>query len=116
MINAVNLGDNRQTEIDTKSLQDLDLTNVWLEVVDPTEKRARSNKINLSIQSLTVVIFYLTIITTVTSFPNTVATFFGISRFGNTDTWIIIAAIALSTILPFIWLWRRHWLKYRSNL
>lgn len=77
---------------------------------------AVSNKINLSIQSLTVVIFYLTIITTVTSFPNTVATFFGISRFGNTDMWIILAAIGLSTILPFIWLWRKHWLRYRSNL
>ncbi len=77
---------------------------------------AVSNKINLSIQSLTVVIFYLTIITTVTSFPNTVATFFGISRFGNTDMWIILAAIGLSTILPFIWLWRKRWLRYRSNL
>jgi magnesium transporter len=77
---------------------------------------AVSNKINLSIQSLTVVIFYLTIITTVTAFPNTVATFFGISRFGNTDVWIILTAIALSTILPFVWLWRKNWLRYRSNL
>jgi magnesium transporter len=77
---------------------------------------AVSNKINLSIQSLTVVIFYLTIITTVTSFPNTVATFFGISRFGTTDVWIILIVIALSTILPFIWLWRKNWLRYRSNL
>jgi magnesium transporter len=77
---------------------------------------AVSNKINLSIQSLTVVIFYLTIITTVTSFPNTVATFFGISRFGNTDVLIILTVIALSTILPFVWLWRKNWLRYRSNL
>jgi len=77
---------------------------------------AVSNKINLSIQSLTVVIFYLTIITTVTSFPNTVATFFGISRFGTTDVWIILIVIALSTILPFVWLWRKNWLRYRSNL
>jgi magnesium transporter len=77
---------------------------------------AVSNKINLSIQSLTIVIFYLTIITTVTSFPNTVATFFGISRFGNTDVLVILIAIALSTILPFVWLWRKNWLKYRSNL
>jgi len=77
---------------------------------------AVSNKINLSIQSLTVVIFYLTIITTVTSFPNTVATFFGISRFGNTDVLVILIVIALSTILPFVWLWRKNWLRYRSNL
>ena len=77
---------------------------------------AVSNKINMSIQSLTIVIFYLTIITTVTSFPNTVATFFGIARFGSTDVWIILIAISLSTILPFIWLWRKNWLKYRSNL
>jgi magnesium transporter len=77
---------------------------------------AVSNKINLSIQSLTVIIFYLSIITTVTAFPNTIATFFGISRFGNTDVWIILAAIAVSTILPFVWLWRKKWLKYNDGL
>ena len=76
---------------------------------------AVSNKINLSIQSLTVVIFYLTVITTVTSFPNTVATFFGIAQFGQTNVWIILVAILLSTILPFLWLWRRKWLKYRQQ-
>ena len=73
---------------------------------------AVSNKINLSIQSLTVVIFYLTIITTVTSFPNTVATFFGISQFGNTNVWLILTVVLLSTVLPLVWLWRRKWLKY----
>jgi magnesium transporter len=71
---------------------------------------AISNKINLSIKGLTVVIFYLTIVTTVTSFPNTVATFFGISQFGNTNIIIISAAILVSIILPFIWLWRKNWL------
>jgi magnesium transporter len=75
---------------------------------------AVSNKINLSIQSLTVVIFYLTIVTTVTSFPNTVATFFGISQFGQTNIWIIFVAVLLSIILPFVWLWRRKWLKYKQ--
>jgi magnesium transporter len=71
-----------------------------------------SNKINLSIQGLTVVIFYLTIITTVTSFPNTIATFFGISQFGNTDIAIVAVAILLSIILPFVWLWRKNWLRF----
>jgi magnesium transporter len=75
---------------------------------------AVSNKINLSIQSLTIVIFYLTIVTTVTSFPNTIATFFGISQFGQTNIWIILTAITLSIILPLIWLWRRKWLKYKQ--
>ncbi len=74
---------------------------------------AVSNKINLSINSLTVVIFYLTIITTVTSFPNTVATFFGISQFGGTDVTIIAVAILLSVVLPFVWLWRKKWLKLK---
>ncbi len=74
---------------------------------------AVSNKINFSIKSLTIVIFYLTIITTVTSFPNTVATFFGIAQFGETTSVIIIyTAIVLSIILPFVWLWRKRWLKY----
>ena len=75
---------------------------------------AVSNKINLSIQSLTVVIFYLTIVTTVTSFPNTVATFFGISQFGQTNVWIILIAILLSLVLPLVWLWRRKWLTYKQ--
>lgn len=73
---------------------------------------AVSNKINLSIQGLTVVIFYLTIVTTLTSFPNTVATFFGISQFGNTDVAIVAAAIVLSIVLPFVWLWRKNWLRF----
>jgi magnesium transporter len=71
---------------------------------------AISNKINLSIKGLTVVIFYLTIVTTVTSFPNTVATFFGISQFGSTNIAIISAALLVSIVLPFIWLWRKKWL------
>jgi magnesium transporter len=76
---------------------------------------AVSNKINLSIKSLTIVIFYLTIVTTITSFPNTVATFFGISQFGNTNVIIIIALVLLSIILPFIWLWRNKWLKFNKT-
>jgi magnesium transporter len=71
---------------------------------------AISNKINLSIKSLTVVIFYLTIVTTVTSFPNTIATFFGISQFGNTNVAIVSVAILLSIVLPLVWLWRKNWL------
>jgi magnesium transporter len=71
---------------------------------------AISNKINLSIKGLTVVIFYLTIVTTITSFPNTVATFFGISQFGNTNIAIISLALLLSIVFPFIWLWRKNWL------
>jgi magnesium transporter len=71
---------------------------------------AISNKINLSIKGLTVVIFYLTIVTTITSFPNTVATFFGIAQFGNTNIAIISLALLLSIVFPFIWLWRKKWL------
>jgi len=70
-----------------------------------------SNKINFSIRALTLVTLYLTIITTLTSFPNTVATFFGISQFGNTNPWLIFAIIVLSVLLPSLWLWRRRWLK-----
>ncbi len=73
---------------------------------------AVSNKINFSIKSLTVVIFYLTIVTTLTSFPNTVATFFGISQFGDTHILIIFTAILASIILPSLWLWRKKWMKY----
>jgi magnesium transporter len=70
-----------------------------------------SNKINFSIRALTLVTLYLTIITTITSFPNTVATFFGIAQFGNTNPWIVFAIIILSILLPSLWLWKRKWLK-----
>jgi len=80
-----------------------DAINVYLSTI--------SNKINSAIKALTIVIFYLTVITTLTSFPNTIATFFGISQFGNTDATIVFAAIILSAILPLIWLWRKRWLK-----
>jgi Mg2+ and Co2+ transporter CorA len=70
-----------------------------------------SNGINSSVKNLTLVMFYLTIITVITSFPNTIATFFGISQFGNTDYVIIFTALILSMLLPFIWLWKRKWLK-----
>jgi magnesium transporter len=70
-----------------------------------------SNRINLSVKSLTVVIFYLTIVTTITVFPNTVATFFGISQFGTTNYMIILVALLVSIILPVFWLWRKKWLR-----
>jgi magnesium transporter len=71
-----------------------------------------SNKINFSIRALTAITLYLSVITTVTSFPNTVATFFGIPPFGNyTSPWIIFTALILSIIIPILWLWRRRWLK-----
>jgi len=70
-----------------------------------------SNKINFSIRALTLVTLYLTIITTITSFPNTVATFFGISQFGETTSWIIFALLGVSILLPSLWLWRRKWLR-----
>jgi magnesium transporter len=84
-----------------------DAINVYLSAV--------SNKINFSIKSLTVVIFYLTIITTITSFPNTIATFFGISQFGETNIVVIAVALILSTILPALWLWKKKWLKLKES-
>lgn len=80
-----------------------DAINVYLSAI--------SNRINTAIKALTIVIFYLTIVTTITSFPNTVATFFGISQFGNTHYAIIYTAIILSITLPLIWLWRVKWLR-----
>jgi Mg2+ and Co2+ transporter CorA len=68
-----------------------------------------SNKINGSIKKMTFVMYYLTLITLVTSFPNTIATFFGIGQFGQTAPYIIFIAIGLSVLLPVILLWRNHW-------
>lgn len=68
-----------------------------------------SNKINGSIRKMTLVMYYLTLITVVTSFPNTVATFFGIAQFGNTSYYIVFAAVILSIVLPLVWLWKYKW-------
>ncbi len=68
-----------------------------------------SNKINSSIRKMTLVMYYLTLITVVTSFPNTVATFFGIAQFGNSSAYVIFTAVALSVILPLVWLWKYKW-------
>ena len=84
-----------------------DAINVYLSAI--------SNKINSAMKTLTIVIFYLTVITTLTSFPNTVATFFGISQFGHTDAMIVFAAIMLSVIIPLLWLWNRRWLRPDEN-
>ena len=71
-----------------------------------------SNRINFSIKSLTVVMLYLTIITTITSFPNTIATIFGIPTFGaNADWRIIVVLLAVSTFLPMVWLFKKRWIK-----
>jgi len=70
-----------------------------------------SNKINFSIRALTLVTLYLTIITTITSFPNTVATFFGIAQFGGTNPAVIFVILVVSILLPSLWLWRRKWLR-----
>ena len=94
----------------------VDIVETYREILSDTinvHLSAISNKINLSIKGLTVIIFYLTIVTTVTAFPNTVATFFGISQFGNTSIIIIVVAIAFSIVLPFIWLWRKNWLTLK---
>ncbi len=71
-----------------------------------------SNRINFSIRELTVVVLYLTIISTITVFPNTIATIFGIPSFGSsTNPWIIIGLLVVSTVLPATWLLRRRWLS-----
>jgi len=112
-VNVRNLFDTTHEDL----TRQIDIVETYREILSDAinvHLSAVSNKINLSIQALTVVIFYLTIITTVTSFPNTVATFFGISQFGQTDVAIIAVAVLLSIVLPFLWLWQKRWLRFPS--
>ena len=70
-----------------------------------------SNQINLSIRRLTVIVLYLTIISTILVFPNTIATVFGIPVIGSSvDPVLVIALLAVSTIIPSVWLLRKQWL------
>ena len=42
MIRAINLGNNGESEIKPEDLQTQDLSNVWLELVDPTENELQA--------------------------------------------------------------------------
>ena len=64
-----------------------------------------SNRINFCIRRLTLVTFYLTIV------ARAVATFFGISQFGNTNVIVFFVTLMASIMLPFIWLRDRKWLR-----
>ncbi len=70
-----------------------------------------SNTINSSIKRLTVIVLYLTVISTILVFPNTVATVFGIPVIGsNVNPYFVIGLLAVSTIIPAVWLLRKQWL------
>lgn len=90
----------------------IDIVETYREILSDAinvQLSSTSNKINGSIKKMTLVMYYLTLITLVTSFPNTVATFFGIAQFGETDSIIIFTAIVLSVVLPILVLWRQKW-------
>lgn len=71
-----------------------------------------SNKISFSVKSLTAIMLYLTVITTVTTFPNTVATIFGIPVIGSSiDVRVVLLLLLISTIFPAYWLLRKKWLR-----
>ena len=71
-----------------------------------------SNRFNIEIRDLTVVLLFLTVISTIYLFPNTVATIMGIpglaSRLNIPEILIIIA---ISTVLPTVWILRQRWVK-----
>ncbi len=90
----------------------IDIVETYREILSDAinvQLSSTSNKINSSIKKMTLVMYYLTLITLVTSFPNTIATFFGISQFGASNPFVIFTAIALSVVLPIVVLWRRKW-------
>ncbi len=90
----------------------IDIVQTYREILSDAinvQMSSTSNKINGSIKKMTFVMYYLTLITLVTSFPNTIATTFGIAQFGETPPVIIFTAIALSILLPVVWLWRNKW-------
>lgn len=70
-----------------------------------------SNKINLSIKRLTVIVLYLTVISTILVFPNTIATVLGIPVIGsNVNPYLVIGLLSVSTLIPAVWLLRKQWL------
>jgi Mg2+ and Co2+ transporter CorA len=90
----------------------IDIVETYREILSDAinvQLSSTSNKINSSIKKMTLVMYYLTLITLVTSFPNTIATFFGIAQFGTSSPLVIFSAIVLSVILPIVVLWRRKW-------
>ncbi len=114
--NDINCFSNRaRTLFDTaheELTRQIDIVQTYREILSDAinvQMSSTSNKINGAIKKMTFVMYYLTLITLVTSFPNTIATTFGISQFGETPPIIIFTAIALSILLPVVWLWRNKW-------
>lgn len=71
-----------------------------------------SNQTNLSIKLLSRIVLYLTVISTILVFPNTIATVFGIPALGsNVDPVLVLSFLAVSTVIPSIWLLRKQWLR-----
>ena len=65
----------------------IDIVETYREILSDAIKvhmSSTSNKINGSIKKMTLVMYYLTLITVVTSFPNTVATFLASHNSANT--------------------------------
>ncbi|MEM3736567.1 MAG: CorA family divalent cation transporter [Candidatus Bathyarchaeia archaeon] len=73
---------------------------------------ASSYRSNVEIKDLTMVMLFLTVVATIYLFPNTVATVLGIANLGARLTVAeILVIIAISAILPTLWILRQRWVK-----
>ncbi|MFH1328763.1 MAG: CorA family divalent cation transporter, partial [Candidatus Bathyarchaeota archaeon] len=71
-----------------------------------------SHRSSIEVRDLTLVMLYLTVISTIYLFPNTVATILGIPTMsgGLTTTYVLII-VAVSTAIPTVWILRQRWVK-----
>ncbi len=76
-----------------------------------------SNRINISLKRMTVIMFLWTAIATILSIPNTVATIFGIPEWPlSADMWQPIAALlVISAVIPVVWFYL-YWKKMKLHL
>lgn len=74
-----------------------------------------SNKINENIKRLTWIMFIMTGVATVLTFPNTIATIFGIPEWPlSVSDWDLIAFLMIiSMIIPTLWFYR-YWKKHSA--
>jgi len=71
-----------------------------------------SHRLNFEIKDLTLVMLFLTVISTIYMFPNTIATILGIPIFaGKFSVSEVLAVIAVSMVIPTLWIFRQRWVR-----
>jgi magnesium transporter len=71
-----------------------------------------SNRLGQDTRDLTIVVLFLTVVSTIYMFPNTIATILGVASIGERLAWwLVLIIVGISMFIPIIWLARQKWIR-----